>query len=98
MTNSTAVLERRSFALESAVAPLCMESGARVSLNVRAQDIDLAAPDSLDIRSIQIVADGLHVFHAAQLAVDTTLVFVMLRWRGRLASAGSQTTKEGHVP
>ena len=42
------VLGRRGFALESAAARVCREAGARVSLNVRVQDMDLARPDALD--------------------------------------------------
>ena len=42
-------------------------AGAGVSLNVRVHDL-------LDNRRIEIIADGLPLFHGAQLAVDTTMV------------------------
>ena len=65
------VLGRRGFMVESAAA--------RVSLNVRVQDMDLARPDVLDNRRLEIVADGLPLFHGAQLAIDTTVVSVLKR-------------------
>ena len=71
------VLGRRGFAVESAAARVCREAGARVSLDVRVQDMDLARPDALDSRRLEMVADPL--FHAAQLAVDTTLVSALRR-------------------
>ena len=73
------VLGRRGFALESAAARVCRKAGARVSLNVRVQDMDLARPDALDNRRLEIVADGLPLFLGAQLAVDATLVSVLRR-------------------
>ena len=73
------VLGRRGFALESAAARVCREAGARVSLDVRVQDMDLARPDALDNRRLEVVADGLPLFQGAQLAVDTTAVSVLRR-------------------
>ena len=68
------VLGRRGFAVESAAARVCREAGGRVSVNVRVQDMDLARPDALDNRRLEIVVDGLPLFQGAQLAVDTTFV------------------------
>ena len=62
--------------MESAAARACREAGARVSLNVRVQDVDLTRPDALDSRRLDIVADGLPLYLGAQLAVDTTHVSV----------------------
>ena len=73
------VLGSRGFALESAVARVCREAGGRVSANVRVQDMDLAAPNPLDNRRIEVVVDGLPLFHGAQVAVDTTLVSPLRR-------------------
>ena len=73
------VLGSRGFALESAAARVCREAGGRVSTNVRVQDMDLAAPNPLDNRRIEVVVDGLPLFHGAQLAVDTTLVSPLRR-------------------
>ena len=56
--------------MESAAARICREAGARVSLNVRVQDLDLLPLGS----QVEIIADGLPLFHGAQLAVDTTMV------------------------
>ena len=63
--------------VESAAARVCRKAGARVSLNVRVQDMDLARPDVMDNRRLEIVADGLPLFHGAQLAVDATVVSVL---------------------
>ena len=54
---------------------VCREAGARVSLNVRVQDMDLALPDAC----LEIVADGLPLFQGAQLVVDTFPVSVLRR-------------------
>ena len=73
------VLSRRGVALESAAARVCREAGGRVTSNVRVQDMDLAAPDRLDNRRIEVMVDGLPLFHGAQLAVDTTMVSPLRR-------------------
>ena len=67
------VLGRRGFALESAAARICREAGGRVTTNVFVRDLDVAVPNALDGRCLE-VADGLPLFGGAQLAVDTTLV------------------------
>ena len=68
------VLGRRGFALESAAARICREAGGRVTTNVFVRDLDVAVPNALDGRRLEVVADGLPLFASAQLAVDTTLV------------------------
>ena len=68
------VLGRRRFPLESAAARICREAGGRVSVNVRVADLDLLPPGRIDNRKIEVVADGLPLFHGAQLAVDATLM------------------------
>ena len=73
------VLGRRGFAVESAAARVCREAGGRVTTNVRIQDMDIVAPNRLDERRVEVLADGLPLFHGAQLAVDTTLVSVLGR-------------------
>ena len=70
---------RQGCAVESAAARICREVGARVSLDVRVQDMDLARPDAFDNRRLEIVADGLPLFQGAQLAVDTTPVSALRR-------------------
>ena len=67
------------FALESAAARVCQEVGARVSLNVRVQDMDLDRSNVLDNRRVGIVADGLPLFMGAQLGMDTTIFFILKR-------------------
>ena len=68
------VLVRRGFALESAAARICREAGGRVTTNIFVCDLDITAPDALDSRRLEVVADGLLLFGGAQLAVDTTVV------------------------
>ena len=68
------VLGRRGWALESAAARVCREGGARVRLNVFVRDLDLAEPNRLDGRRLEVVADGLPLHGGAQLAIDTTMV------------------------
>ena len=68
------VLGRRGFALESAAARVCREAGGRVSLNVRVGDLDLPPRGAVDQRRLEVVVDGLPLFHGAQLAIDTTMV------------------------
>ena len=58
------VLGRRGFPLESAAARVCREAGGRVSVNVRVADL---AHGRFDNRKIEVVADGLPLFHGAQL-------------------------------
>ena len=58
------------FAVESAGARICREGGARVTTDM----MDLPMPLANDSRRLEIVADGLHLFGGAQLAVDMTLV------------------------
>ena len=41
--------------------------------------MDLARPDVPDNRRLEIVAEGLPLFHGAQLAIDTTVVSVLKR-------------------
>ena len=68
------VLERRGFPVESAAARVCRETGARVSTNVVVRDLDILPLDRQDGRKLEVVADGLPLFHGAQLAIDTTIV------------------------
>ena len=68
------VLGRRGYPLESAAARVCREAGARVSTNVLVRDLDILPLDRQDGRKLEVVADGLPLFHGAQLAIDTTIV------------------------
>ena len=53
------VLGRRGFAVESAVAHVCREVGPRVTTNILVRDMDVARPNPLDMRRLEVVADGL---------------------------------------
>ena len=71
---TSGVLGRRGFPWESCAVRICREAGARVSTNIRVQDLDFLPGGQLDDRRLEVVADGLPLFHGAQLAIDTTLV------------------------
>ena len=73
------VLSRRGHAMEIAAARVCREAGARVSTNVLVRDLDLLPLHRADARRLEVVADGLPIFHGAQIAVDTTLVSPLKR-------------------
>ena len=73
------VLGRRGYPLEVAAAQVCREAGARVSTNLHVRDMDLAEFNNLDGRRLEVVADGLTLWHGAQLAIDTTLVSPLRR-------------------
>ena len=45
-----------------------------VSVNVAVRDLDIGVPNEADARRLEVVVDGLPLFHEAQLGVDTTLV------------------------
>ena len=64
------LLARRGFAMQNAVARVCRETGARVSTNVMVRDLDLLAPQALDGRRLEVVAEGLPLFGSMQLAID----------------------------
>ena len=94
--------------MESAAARVCREAGARVSLNILVQDIDLARPHDLDNRRLETVVDGLPLFMGAQWAVDTAIVSVPneARWfrtrelcqRRRRIFGGSPSAPGNHLP
>ena len=84
------VLGRRGFAVESVVARICREGGARVTANMFVRDMDLRDFDRLDGRRLEVVADGLPLFGGAQLAIDATLVSAIKR--DGTARAGAATT------
>ena len=69
---------RRGFAVESAAARFCRKTSGGTT-NIRIQDMDIDVPNRLDERRVETLADGLPVFHGAQLAVDTTLMSVVRR-------------------
>ena len=73
------VLGHHRWGLESAAARVCREAGGRVSANVLVWDLDIALPDHVAERRIEVIADGLPLFHGAQLAIDTTFVSPLSR-------------------
>ena len=57
--------------MERAIARILRESGARVSVPLTHMNLAVRTPDA---RQIEVLAQGLPLYHGAQLAVDTTLV------------------------
>ena len=68
------MLGTRGFQLERAAAQICKEAGGRVGVGRFVRDLDLVAFNGFDQRRIEVIVDGLTLWHGAQLAVDTTLV------------------------
>ena len=60
--------------LEQAAARVCREAGARVTMHTRLSNLNIPAVQRFDDRTIEVIANGLPMWHGAQLAVDTTLV------------------------
>ena len=75
---TSGVLAARALPLERAVARVCREAGAAVARNVRVADMNIDVPVVND-RRIEVVANGLPLWHGAQLAVDATLVSPVMR-------------------
>ena len=67
------MLGTRGFPLERAAAQICREAGGRVGVDRFVRDLDLVAFNGFDQRRIEVIVDGLTLWHGAQL-VDTTLV------------------------
>ena len=63
----------RAIRLERALARVCRKAGARVAQNVRLADKNLDASVQ-DARRIEVLCNGLPLWHGAQLAVDATIV------------------------
>ena len=80
------VLSTRGFPLESAMARVCREGGARVQFNSFLRDLNIGAAVS-DGRRIEVIANGLPLFKGAQLAIDTTIVCPV--GRNGMAHAGA---------
>ena len=64
--------------LERAIARVCQEAGARVGRNVALAAMNIDVPVH-DARRIEVVCNGLPLWHGAQLAVDATLVSPVTR-------------------
>ena len=85
----------------AAVARVCREAGARVARNVRLADMNLDVPVA-DARRIEVVANGLPLWHGSQLAVDATIVSPLTR-QGQAhpradVQPGSAVDAQQHLP
>ena len=86
---TSGVLPTRALPLEHALARVCREAGARVARNVRVADMNIDVPVS-DARGIEVVCNGLPLWHGAQLAVDATLVSPLTRDGSPQSAADAQ--------
>ena len=59
--------------IERMAARICREAGARVTTNTCLRDLNVDSLRRGD-RRLEVIANGLPLFHGAQIAVDTTLV------------------------
>ena len=57
----------------------CREAGARCVHKCTGEGLDLLPLQHADVRRLEVVADGLPLYHGAQIAVDTTLVSPLRR-------------------
>ena len=73
-----ALLATRALPLEHVVARVCREAGARVVRNIRLADMNVDVPVA-DARRIEVVANGLPLWHGSQLALDGTIVSPLTR-------------------
>ena len=91
------VLAIRGYPLEVAAGRMCREAGARVQMNqfVRNLNIDNPRPD--DGRRIEVIANGLRLYHGAQLAIDTTRASALKRDGTARAQAATKNGIALHV-
>ena len=75
---TSGVLASRALPLERAAARVCQEAGARVARNVRLAEMNIDVPVA-DDRRIDVVANGLALWHGSQQAVDATIVSPVTR-------------------
>ena len=76
--STSGVLASRALPLERAIARVCQEAGARVGRNVALAAMNIDVPVH-DARRVEVVCNGLPLWHGAQLAVDATLVSPVTR-------------------
>ena len=65
--------------MEKMMARICREGGARVRTNVYIRDMNVGSVDLNDNRHIEIIADGIPLYHGRQLAIDVTFVSPLSR-------------------
>ena len=100
------VLGRRGFPLEQAAAQVCREAGARVRTNTFVRDMDLEGVHVFDGRRLEVVADGLTLWHGAQLTGHHTGVTLApgrhcqanSSWPKRGTTEASETFEGEHLP
>ena len=94
------VLRSRGVPLEHAAARVCREAGARVTMHTRLANLNIPAVQRIDDRTIEVIANGLPLWHGSQLAIDTTLVSPLTaageprRRGGRYAAAALHTARQ----
>ena len=89
-------LASRALPLEHAVARVCREAGAQVARNVRVGDMNIDVPVS-DARRIEVVTNGLPLWHGAQLAIDATIVSPVTRTGSARPGADTRPAAAGRT-
>ena len=74
----------RSSPVERMWARVCREGGARVSTNAFLRDMNISNIDVRDGRRIEVLANGLSLYHGTQVAIDATIISP-LKANGRAA-------------
>ena len=71
-----------------------------MAVNVMVRDMDLALPNTHDARRLEVLVDGLLLYGGAQLAIDTTLVSPIRKYREhRWHHPGpGPAQKRAHIP
>ena len=92
---NSGVLASRALPLERALARVCQEAGARVVRNMRLADMNITVPVS-DERRIEVVANGLPLWHGSQLAIDATMVSPVTRAGEAQAGAAERPGRALH--
>ena len=60
--------------MERMIARCFREAGARVRERVYVRDLNVPNVDSNDNRHIEVIAEGLPLYHGRQIVIDATLV------------------------
>ena len=100
------VQRSRGVPLEHAAARVCREAGARVTMHTRLANLNIPAVQRIDDRTIEVIANGLPLWHGSQLAIDTTLVSPLTAagkppegWTVCSSGTAHSTTKQtAHIP
>ena len=77
--STSGFLSLRGFDLEVAMARVCREAGARVQTNKFLRDLSIDGILLTDGQRIEVITNGLSLFHGVEFAIDTTIVSALRR-------------------